>query len=305
LHGLSKQTLLDETLYKKFSGVFWSQKNMDWSKSEVVAIVEDYIKMLSLELSGQSYNKSAHRAALQLKLNGRTNGSIEFKHGNISAVMIELGFPYIKGYQPRNNFQGLLLEVVGEQLKNISTLDSVAQAAVLQPAIAPVVQDFKNTVVTPPTRQYKVSDAVSSSTSYNPVKRDYLAQEARNQSLGLAGEEFILQYEHWRLVSAGHQKLADRVEHVSKTKGDGLGYDILSFDLSGRERFLEVKTTSFGKETPFFVSNRELKFSEEAEEQFHLVRVFEFRKAPRLFSMPGSVRQHCMLDPVSYKASFS
>jgi len=278
---------------------------MEWSKTEVEAIVDDYIKMLSLELSGQSYKKSAHREALKLKLNGRTDGSIEFKHCNISAVMIELGFPYIKGYQPRNNFQGMLLDVVSEQLKNMTLLDSVSQAAVLQPAVAPSIQDFKSILVAPPVRQHKVSDASSYVSAFQPIKRDYLAQEARNQSLGLAGEEFILQYEHWRLVSAGHQKLADRVEHVSKTKGDGLGYDILSFDLSGRERFLEVKTTSFGKETPFFVSNRELKFSEEAVEQFHLVRVFEFRKAPRLFSMPGSIRQHCMLDPVSYKASFS
>jgi hypothetical protein len=278
---------------------------MEWSKTEVEAIVGDYIKMLSLELSGQSYKKSAHREALKLKLNGRTDGSIEFKHCNISAVMIELGFPYIKGYQPRNNFQGMLLDVVSEQLKNMTLLDSVSQAAVLQPAVSPLIQDFKSILVAPPVRQHKASDVSSNFSAYQPIKRDYLAQEARNQSLGLAGEEFILQYEHWRLVSAGNQKLADRVEHVSKTKGDGLGYDILSFDLSGRERFLEVKTTSFGKETPFFVSNRELKFSEEAVDQFHLVRVFEFRKSPRLFSMPGSIRQHCMLDPVSYKASFA
>ena len=68
---------------------------LDWTRLEVEAIVADYLKMLSLELAGQSFSKTAHRRALQQKLNGRSDGSIEFKHCNISAVMIDLGFPNI------------------------------------------------------------------------------------------------------------------------------------------------------------------------------------------------------------------
>ncbi len=276
---------------------------MSWSKFEVEAIVADYLKMLSFELSGQSFNKTAHRKALQLKLDGRSDASIEFKHCNISAVMIELGFPYIRGYQPRGNYQGLLYEVVSDQLKHTSFLDSAAQSAVQQPAVAPELIDFKVVSVPPPSKQHKAAESTSAK-AFNPVKRDYLAQEARNQSLGLAGEEFVLQYEHWRLATLGLNKLADRVEHVSKTQGDGLGYDILSFDTSGRERFIEVKTTAFGKDTPFFVTNRELACSEESKDQFHLCRVFEFRKSPRLLSLTGPIKQHCTLDPITYRASF-
>ena len=276
---------------------------MSWSRIEVEAIVADYLKMLSLELSGQSFNKTAHRKALQAKLDRRSDASIEFKHCNISAVMIELGFPYIRGYQPRGNYQGLLYEVVSDQLKHTSFIDSAAQSAVQQPAVVPELIDFKAVNVSPPSKQHRVAEAESSK-PFNPVKRDYLAQEARNQSLGLAGEEFVLQYEHWRLANLGFGTLADRVEHVSKTKGDGLGYDILSFDTSGKERFIEVKTTSFGKDTPFFVTNRELALSEESRDQFHLCRVFEFRKSPRLFSLSGPIKQHCTLDAVTYRASF-
>ena len=277
---------------------------MEWSRFEVEAIVADYLKMLALELSGQTFNKTAHRKALKEKLSQRSDGSIEFKHCNISAVMIELGFPYIRGYQPRGNYQSLLLEVATEQLKHQSSLDLAAQAAVLQPALLPDLLDFKSAFVEPPTRSLKVAEATASKV-LSPVKRDYLAQEARNQSLGLAGEEFVLQYEHWRLIAQGQKQLADKIEHVSKTQGDGLGYDILSFDPSGRERFIEVKTTSFGKDTPFFVTNRELRFSESAADQFHLTRVFEFRKSPKIFSLRGSIGLHCYLDPVTYRASFS
>lgn len=139
---------------------------------------------------------------------------------------------------------------------------------------------------------------------FKAVKRDYLEREAQNQSLGLAGEKFIVQFEHWRLNQLGQSKLADKVEHVARTKGDGLGYDVLSFESDGAERLIEVKTTTFGRDTPFFVTRGELALSHQAREQFHLYRLFEFRKSPRLFDLRGSLDQHCLLDPVTFKASF-
>ena len=99
--------------------------------------------------------------------------------------------------------------------------------------------------------------------------------------------------------------LADRVEHVSQTNGDGLGYDVLSFDASGKERFIEVKTTSFGKETPFFISRNEVEFSRANDAHFHNYRLFEFRKSPRLFDRAGPVKCNCLLNPISSVERFS
>lgn len=276
---------------------------MDWSREEVEAIVADYLQMLTMELAGQSYNKTEHRRRLQAKLNNRSDGSIEFKHCNISAAMIALGFPYIRGYQPRSNYQTLLGIVVAEQVHGETTLDQAALSAVQQPAITPIQTDFSRVKAEAPTKQHRVSDSVATPL-FRAVKRDYLEREAQNRSLGLAGEEFIVQFEHWRLIELGQPRLADKVEHVSKSKGDGLGYDVLSYESNGKERFVEVKTTTFGRDTPFFVSRGELALSHGAKDQFHLYRLFEFRKAPRLFDLPGSLNQHCLLDPVTYRASF-
>jgi hypothetical protein len=278
--------------------------SQDWSRLEVEAIVADYLKMLSLELAGQAFSKTAHRRALQQKLKGRTDGSIEFKHCNISAVMRDLGFPTVRGYQPRSNYQSLLREVVEAQVTRQTSLDSLALAAVEQPAVSPELIDFSKVVANAPKRQHVATDAAPYR-DYAPVKRDYIAREARNTSLGIAGEEFVVRFEHWRLNQLGMTTLADRVEHVSQTKGDGLGYDVLSFDASGRERFIEVKTTAFGKETPFFVTRNELDFSKDAKDHFVLCRLFEFRQAPRLFALNGALDQHCALDPVTYRASFA
>jgi hypothetical protein len=96
--------------------------------------------------------------------------------------------------------------------------------------------------------------------------------------------------------------LADRIEHVSKTKGDGAGFDILSFETDGRERFIEVKTTAYIAETPFYLSRNELSFSTEEAAKFHLYRLFNFRKQPRMFTLKGALDANCRLDPVSYRA---
>ena len=65
----------------------------DWSREEVEATVSDYFDMLAMELRGKSFNKAEHNRNLQNLINNRTKGAIEKKHQNISAVLIELGYP--------------------------------------------------------------------------------------------------------------------------------------------------------------------------------------------------------------------
>lgn len=279
-------------------------RGSNWSREEVEAIVADYFQMLALDLAGQAYNKSRHRRNLALKLSGRSDGSIEFKHCNISAVLLtEFSFPPLRGYQPRWNYQGLLAEIVADRLKKSPWIDQIALAAVEQPAVVPEHIDFSRIKAEAPAREETVKQDLPP--SFKALKRDYLEREAANQSLGSSGEEFALRFEHWRLVASGQEKLADRIEHVSKTQGDGLGFDILSFNLDGSERFIEVKTTTFGRETPFFLSDRELVRSRVSKDDFHLYRIFEFRKQPRLFDLPGPLDVKCHLDPITYRARFA
>ena len=87
-----------------------------WTSQEVDLIVADYMAMLTAQLRGEEYSKAAHRRALIALLQNRSEGSIERKHQNISAVLIELGFPYITGYKPLSNYQSLLYDRVAERV---------------------------------------------------------------------------------------------------------------------------------------------------------------------------------------------
>ncbi len=126
-----------------------------------------------------------------------------------------------------------------------------------------------------------------------------------NRSLGAAGEEFVMRFEVARLLQTRHHQLAQRVERVSETRGDGVGYDILSYEDSGRERLVEVKTTGFGRETPFFVTRNELDVSQKNHEQYVVYRVFDFRREPRLFLKRGDIHESFRLEVTQYRANIN
>ena len=278
----------------------------DWSLVEVSATVADYFAMLDHEIRGEPYNKKEHNRLLQKLLRSRSAGAIEFKHANISAVLREEGYPFIDGYKPRSNYQEMLREVVLERLSAdrslVATVQLLAEAPV--PSV-PALRPLSEVLVAPPTRDSSESRVYERKPAARiPVRGiNYLEREARNASLGAAGEQFVLEVEERRLREAGKTRLAAKIEHVSISQGDGLGYDIVSFETNGRERYIEVKTTSFGARTPFFASRGEVAVSEELAEKYQLYRVFKFRDSPKLFMLGGSLRQSCALDPIQYRAS--
>ncbi|MEM6326816.1 MAG: DUF3883 domain-containing protein [Bacteroidota bacterium] len=70
----------------------------------------------------------------------------------------------------------------------------------------------------------------------------FLSRKKEAERIGRLGEEHVLAAERTRLSDSGRQDLAGRVEHVALTDV-GAGYDILSFELNGSPRYIEVKAT--------------------------------------------------------------
>lgn len=274
----------------------------EWSRGEVEAIVDDYLNMLASELAGVPYNKAAHRRALLPLLSGRTEQSIEFKHANVSAALRDAGFPYIPGYKPRSNYQALLAEVLAERMAGAAQLQEIAAADADRPMVVPEVDDILAVLTAAPKStgdRYKVAEPSRPSIR---LTTDYVEREARNRSLGAAGEQFVLNYERARLIHAGRESLAARIEHTSRVRGDHEGYDILSFDATGAERLIEVKTTKHGAETPFFVTRNEVSVSERHASLYHLYRLYGFRQTPKLYTLPGAVSRSCLLSAASFLA---
>ena len=123
----------------------------DWSQEEVEATVADYFYMLDKELRGQDYNKTEHRLHLSAILNNRSDGAIERKHQNISAVLRDLDFPFINGYKPLGNYQQMLFSVAYNRLENNQTLVSYIKQEVEAPVKVLNFDDILTRLVKPPT----------------------------------------------------------------------------------------------------------------------------------------------------------
>jgi hypothetical protein len=239
-----------------------SKIGTDWRDDELDAIVADYFAMLDSDLAGQPYSKSEHNAALMAQI-GRTHGSIEYKHQNISAVLDKLGMTWIPGYKPMKNIQHSIFGAIDRYLTGHS---SVLLAVPPSPSLA---TSAASVFVDPPavTAAEPIPVALRRLVrKFDPVERDH-----RNRWLGRAGEEFVLNLERRQLAEADRSDFTRKVRWVATEDGDGAGFDVLSFDLSGSERLLEVKTTNGSARTPFFISRNELALAEERPEDWRIL----------------------------------
>jgi hypothetical protein len=270
-----------------------------WSDQDNDAIVALYFQMLGDELAGREYNKAAQNRSLQQAL-GRSKGSIEFKNCNISAALIGFGLSYVRGYQPRFNFQMSLAEAISRWLAQNPTFDAVS-APTSPHAFAEPSALFLGL---PPTLQNAPPPAELSQIQAIARKFDVAGRDARNRALGKAGEERVFHHERAHLKAHGRADLATKVRWVSQEDGDGAGYDIASFEPNGSPRLVEVKTTNGWERTPFYISSNELEVANARRHEWSLVRLFDFAREVRAFELRPPLEAHVSLLATQYEASF-
>jgi hypothetical protein len=273
-----------------------SKRGTNWQSEELDAIVADYFSMLAAELSGKAYVKSRHSAALMAKI-GRTHRSVEFKHQNISAVLDELGMPWIPGYKPKLNYQNAIFDAIDRYLTR--------HPGILEPKPMPQVvpREPAQILVTPPTpgvpREQIPARLKRLVAKFDPVERDHL-----NRSLGKAGESFVIDFEKNRLREANRADLAREVRWTAAEDGDGAGYDVASFNPEGGSRFIEVKTTNGSARTPFFLTRNEFEVARQMPTQWQIYRVHLFATGPRIFTVCPPLEKHVNLSTETWRASF-
>lgn len=109
-----------------------------------------------------------------------------------------------------------------------------------------------------------------------PRTINYIQNDIENKRIGDLGELWVIDRERKKLISAKKLELAEKVEHVAKSSGDGLGYDILSYDKDGNKLFIEVKTTKGDLYSTFYITRNELEKSKMEGDFYRLYRVYNF-----------------------------
>jgi hypothetical protein len=272
-----------------------------WTYEENDLIVADYFAMLADDMVERPYNKAEHRRALLPLLNDRSEGSVEFKHQNISAVLKGLGEDWIPGYKPAFNFQ-------------MSLVDAVVRWLALNPAWLGRLQDSRPAnglqetapiwIGPPPTLSNEPPPQELEQMLHIARKFDVAGRDERNRALGRAGEERVLAREWASLRSAGRDDLARKVRWVSEQDGDGAGYDTASFAPDGQVRLIEVKTTNGWERTPFHITRNELAVADERRSEWCLFRLWNFSREPKAFELYPPLDAYVTLTATAFVAGF-
>ena len=137
---------------------------------------------------------------------------------------------------------------------------------------------------------------------------NYVRRHKNLKKIGDIGELLAIEVEIERLISEGRADLAKRIEHVSQSIGDGLGYDILSFEKVGtdyREKYIEVKSTTGGKNKPFDITANEVEVSEEKGEQYCIYRFYGLSSTAKVihyYECRGNIKDNFTLEAITFKA---
>lgn len=281
------------------------KRNAAWSDFENDLVVADYFDMLTKHRAGVPFVKLHHARKLIEQVEAvehvtRSVGSIDRKRMNISAVLEELGQPWLRGFPPFGNYQHSLVDAIERYMAaTTNSIDPALESAPVEGVTIPplVIVGVPTILPAQPKAAARLQRLVR---KFDPAARD-----ARNRKLGYCGEEAVLHHERKKLQAIGRSDLATKVQWTSQEVGDGAGYDIRSFTPEGNERLIEVKTTNGPARTPFFLSENERLFSEERPDAFRLMRLFDFSSSPSGFELRPPLEESLSLKPTVYRAALS
>lgn len=131
---------------------------------------------------------------------------------------------------------------------------------------------------------------------------DYVEKEKQLKKIGDLGEQFVFNQERER-VKKYHLSKNKKVEWTAKERGDGLGYDVLSYDEKGNVKYIEVKTTTGKEDATYYITANELLKSQIEKDNYYLYRVYEFDTNTGLGEISvrrGALDELCV-SPLLYK----
>ena len=141
-----------------------------------------------------------------------------------------------------------------------------------------------------------------------PKKIDWQSLNGSRAELGKYGEDFVIRYETNRILQFAPED-TDRIIHLSEEQGDGAGFDIISLNEDGTERYIEVKTTKGNVDTPFYMTENERAFFElyKNEDNLFIYRVYNYDDTQKVGEIQiisaKDLFTYYQFDPMSYKVT--
>jgi hypothetical protein len=266
------------------------------------------------QIGDQDLNFAQNKTLLESNENGVTvhffeilNDSKKRKYIYKGIVKLE-GKPFIeKQLDANNNYRQVWifpLRAESEEIfiEEITEIDSAASTIILD-ALEKEDIKIKDIILIETNRPEGNNKPTYKRRKIRGSKTDFLQKAKKDIAVGLRGEELVVHYEKANLEMLGLNELAKKVRWVSK-ESDDYGFDVLSYDKDGLEKFIEVKTTTIDKDThPFDISSNEITTSYKYKNQYWIYRIYDvIGEEPKFFKSNGIITEQFELVPTSFKA---
>lgn len=305
----AKKRFLGIELKRRGARVIGEVDNWSYEQSELICTY--YIEKLKEFIASREPQKQSEAKEFLMKTLNKSSKAVRLKLHHISSILVNSDLPYLEYFKPipraeidlidwneTNILKRILVDEFNKPdfVKLLSALSSkenytteVESTAVIE---SPPEEDvFEHDV-----------DNAEQSLRIRP-KINYIEREIRNTKLGEAGEAWVINFEKQRLSSLGLNEMAEQVVWASKSIGDGLGYDLVSFDSNGDKIFIEVKTTCLGKYSAFYLTQKEISTSTKLKNRFFIYRVFDFDKEPKLYTINSNLEESLDLVATTFRAT--
>ena len=130
-----------------------------------------------------------------------------------------------------------------------------------------------------------------------------------SKKVGDAGERYVFEYEKNKLINCGQQELADRIVKQYENLSSFPGYDIQSFDKSGKIIYIEVKSSKNKKKDYFEISENEIKAAKRLGDDYYIYQVTNALIDPQISTVIKNVMSYekdnrIRVEPMVYRISF-
>lgn len=143
----------------------------------------------------------------------------------------------------------------------------------------------------------------SASNGSPPDDDQFLEKHKKNIFFGNIAEERVFEEEKKRLIKAGKSNLASDVEWTSR-KNMSAGYDIRSFEVDGKTKYIEVKAASGNlNQLSFILSDPEFQKSRELPNYFIYCVLFKKSEIDRIIAIPSEKVDTSYLKPLNYRVA--
>lgn len=178
-----------------------------------------------------------------------------------------------------------------------------------KPAVFYAKEQNTDVVMSSKITPQKIKERREKRKKFAAKKVDFKTLNSEHSALGDSGEIFALEWERNRLKELPVSfDVSEEVIHFSHKYGDGAGYDILSRNDNNYElRYIEVKTTKGGINTPFYMSENERAFIEIYQDNAVIYRVYNYNPETNIGEIEiitySKLMSNYIFSPITYKVT--